>query len=395
MDVWKKWPEFNKDSWNKLSYYLRKLPQKQFFGMKFVLNVTGEHCKPQWCWHQKPKCWHTGWPWPWPGHSGCGSNPTTKGVTGKVTTTPTAKTVVTTTAKATTTTKATTTSVAADTTTKPTVPPVQTTQSLPTSPAGDLETTTCPWTIDIFDTHYCNSIKQAYMGFGPLMDCQKYYDNATIVQFYNECVQFQCKYQRAYKCYGTWKFVENCSHYLQEDESTYFWRQNNLCPENSTPFPAITFTDINYTPSPYTSPPTVAAGKRSVDDGEDEDENAVTEGTDAVAFGIKNNWCVPRLYSWWWKRHGGSLPGHSNEDDDDSHDWSNGWDGSWGHGDNGHGNGNSNGDDDDNSNNSNGHDDSGDNHPKPVKKPVKKPAKKPIKKTPAKKPVKKNDNHRN
>jgi hypothetical protein len=32
---------WNKDQWKNLSWYLKRLPQKQFFGMEFVLNITG------------------------------------------------------------------------------------------------------------------------------------------------------------------------------------------------------------------------------------------------------------------------------------------------------------------------------------------------------------------
>lgn len=61
-NVWKSYPGFDKKKWNNLSWYLKKLPQKQFFGMRFILNVTGESCIPQWNW-PKPKCWGGGWPW--------------------------------------------------------------------------------------------------------------------------------------------------------------------------------------------------------------------------------------------------------------------------------------------------------------------------------------------
>lgn len=116
---------------------------------------------------------------------------------------------------------------------------------------------------------------------------------------------------------------------MQPDETTFGWRLQNNCDQDSTPYPAITFTDLPST--------TAAAGKKKRAAGFDDNNedttdtfdssnvDSVSEGTDSVAYGIKYNWCVPRIYAWWWRKHGGKLPGRSSENDDSSSDWSNDW----------------------------------------------------------------------
>ncbi|KAI6181362.1 G-PROTEIN-RECEP-F1-2 domain-containing protein [Aphelenchoides besseyi] len=373
---------FDRGDYGNIAQKLRNLNDDSFFGMKFVLNITGKRCIPKWNF-PKPNCWGHGWPWPWPKPPKTTTKhgqttTTTRKTTAQTTTTTTTRRGVTYTStvpnvqtstttnqrtsttpqvtSTTTTTQRTSTGAAATSPNVPTTSAVSTTgavtQNTPTSPSGGLETTTCQYAMDLQDDAYCKDIRGVAQGSGALQKCKPYFDNATIWQFYEECRQFQCKYQRAYRCYGMLPFVNNCSAQLPEDESLYGWREYNFCDANSTPFPAITFTDI-----PSTEP-TVAVGKRHANQNDNDDdsksaknkwnggwnnggwnnggwnngggksseqnddsndksngnsienddsEEATDEGTTSPADGIKHNWCVPQIFSWWYKN--GNLPG--------------------------------------------------------------------------------------
>ncbi|KAI6207172.1 G-PROTEIN-RECEP-F1-2 domain-containing protein [Aphelenchoides besseyi] len=217
---------FDRGDYGNIAQKLRDLNDDSFFGMKFVLNITGKRCIPKWNF-PKPNCWGHGWPWPWPKppktttKRGQTTTTTKRGQTttttrktpGQTTTTTTTRRGVTYTStvpnvqtstttnqrtsttpqatSTTTTTLRTSTSAAATSPNVPTTGGVSTTgavtQNTPTSPSGNVETTTCQYAMDLQDDAYCKDIRGVAQGSGALQKCKPYFDNATIWQFYEEC----------------------------------------------------------------------------------------------------------------------------------------------------------------------------------------------------------------